>query len=109
MSEKERDHNPRYSLEGDHFGRTFALLDLAEEKRGHVEHLLGLIGDCFPFGDNRDLLGATTSQMMYIGDLAKLERDDLEELVVTVLKGGGISSGQASHMISRLKGTGPAK
>ncbi len=95
--------NPRFQLRGEPFKRLFALFDLAEKKEGRIADVILLLGNFFPAGTRRDLLGATASQTAYLGLLAGLDDEEQDDLARTFLEVGGISSAQADHLIRRLK------
>lgn len=70
---------------------------------GRAEEVCSLLFDCFPSGNQRDAVGATTKQLAYILTLADLDEEEAKEFLDIISCSGGISSQQALHMINKLR------
>jgi len=106
ITKNEYEDNPRFSIQDTSIERTFRFMEIVEEGYGldeGVKDVLLLLDDCFPSGGQREVRGASLKQLMYIATLAGFEVEQARELCRVFDKAGGMDSGQAHHIITKLK------
>lgn len=94
----------RMALRGDHFERTFRISDFSNDIGDRAAKVCALLNDCYPSGTHRDMIGATSQQMVFVLTLAGLKERETENFFNIITCAGGISSWQAHHLINKLKG-----
>ena len=98
-----KDATNRSPLQGDHFERTFKVLDFSKDTGGRAGEVCALLNDCYPAGNQRDTRGATSNQMAFILTLTDLNEEEFDDFFRIITCSGGISSQQAHHLINKLK------
>ena len=104
----EQNDNPRMVIWGTDLERTLTFMELLEDEDDldeKVRDVISMLGDCFPVGTERDLRGASFKQTRYISLLAGFDLDQVHEFCRIVTLAGGLDSGQAHHLITKLEGT----
>lgn len=89
--------------------RTMEYMHILEEENldDRVRELLLLLSDHLPTGTKRDIRGASLRQLGYVCLLADFDQGLSREFARVVDLGGGLDSGQAHAIITKLKNSKP--